>query len=364
MAESRSPDRKAIVSTFGETVTSSQLDAFHRSGISIPNQNTLDRRIRNFVKSEDIQPEAILLPKMPMFDVSKRKPAGGISFDVECIPGVYPNTVSKEEIDEVCEKASGQKVTSAQIYQRMLKDMNYCECLPYPDLTPPSMARRVVTENEFLGGNQDIMNDSEKPSHSDTVIPLPLPEPIKKKMLGALTLGMSAETVIKTLLQIVIDNQARGVNIDCYTEDVEDLEKFSKGAAKFLESPNNEGGAGGFGFKFGRLASGLVEHLNGIKLSTTATELNRDLVSRLTAREGKITPELIIAVGFIVRQYRQYLDLVEELFRDFFYVIDKDSSGEVSEEEDLNEKPYLHYQESLVMGMQALVISYNPEEET
>lgn len=318
MAESRSPDRKAIVSTFGETVTSSQLDAFHRSGISIPNQNTLDRRIRNFVKSEDIQPEAILLPKMPMFDVSKRKSAGGISFDVECIPGVYPNQV---EFD-------------------------------FRDLYPNTMSKEEIDEAY------------EKASHSDTVIPLPLPEPIKKEMLGALTLGMSAETVIKTLLQIVIDNQARGVNIDCYTEDVEDLEKFSKGAAKFLESPNNEGGAGGFGFKFGRLASGLVEHLNGIKLSTTATELNRDLVSRLTAREGKITPELIIAVGFIVRQYRQYLDLVEELFRDFFYVIDKDSSGEVSEEEDLNEKPYLHYQESLVMGMQALVISYNPEEET
>ena len=232
-------DGKAIVSTFGETVTSAQLDAFHRSGVSGIDQNRLDHFNRILDSSEppkDIQPEAILLPKIPMFDVSKRKLAGGISFDVECVPGLYPNqvefdfrdlypnTMSKEEIDEAYEKASGQKP----------------------------------------------QNDSEKPSHPDTVVPLPLPEPIKKEMLGALTLGMSAETVIKTLLQIVIDNQARGVNIDCYTEDVEDLEKFSKGAAKFLESPNNEGGAG-FGFKFGRLGTyGLVEHFNGIKLSTTA----------------------------------------------------------------------------------------------
>ena len=75
-------------------------------------------------------------------------------------------------------------------------------------------------------------------------------------------------------------------------------------------------------------------------------------------QEGKITPESIIVIGFIVRQYRQYLDLVEGLLRDFFYVMEKDPSDKVSEEE----KPCLHDQESLVMSMQALVVSYTPEE--
>lgn len=317
-------DGKAIVSTFGETVTSAQLDAFHRSGVSGIDQNRLDRFNRILDSSEppkDIQPEAVLLPKIPIFDVSKRQLLGGLSFDVECVPGVYPtqvefdfrdlypNTMSKEEIDEAYGKASGQEVTFAQTVQRMVKDIN----------------------------------DSHESFDTETITPLPLPDSIKKEMLGALTLGMSAETVIKTLLQMVIDNQARGVDIDCYKED---LEKFSKGAAKFLESPGNENGAPGFGFKFGRLFSGLVEHLNTIKLSTTATELNRDLVSFLLPPSEKISPELIIVIGFIVRQYRKYVDLVEGLLRDFFYVAEK--------------QPFLHDLDSLVMGMEAAIVGYHP----
>lgn len=111
-------DGKAIVSTFGETVTSAQLDAFHRSGVSGIDQNRLDRfnRILDSVEPpKDIQPEAILPPKIPTFDVSKSKLAGGISLDVECVPGVYPNTMSKEEIDEAYEKASGQKDSSGEV---------------------------------------------------------------------------------------------------------------------------------------------------------------------------------------------------------------------------------------------------------
>lgn len=223
--------------------------------------------------------------------------------------------------------------------------------------------------------------------------PRPLPEPIKKEMLGALTLGMSAEVVIKTLLQIVIENQAEGVSIDCYTEDVEDLESFTRESKKYLEpggfgavicaDPNQDQDSVNFqtlGYTLqddilvdpsktlNWTTVGLVDHLNQIKLSTTPSELNKDLSSWMKRmikersyqngvrpHSGDIDLKLIIIIGAICRQYLRYLDLVNRLLDDFFYTMESDL-----EMEEVEKREHQHNDESLIMPMESFITSYPP----
>jgi len=205
----------------------------------------------------------------------------------------------------------------------------------------------------------------------EKVSPVPLPLHIKKEMLNALTLGTTSEIVVETLLRLAIENQFGGVNIVCYSERAEVLERFSKEAVRFLgpivEGEESKGFASVVCAErpsaddwtaishFGRIGYtlqddifvdptktldwttvGLVDYLNKVKLSTTPIELLRDLVCWMDRmysdviherwvrpHNGDVDLKLKIIIGCIYREYTRYLDLVESLLQDIFYAMPK-----------------------------------------